>query len=135
MVIKIILYLTFILHLFCYTHIVGQEITINLLGSTNKALLFELEGVKANKIDSMTSGNGIFHFSLNEKHIGFYRLKFDHNKWIDFVNDGKDVELKTNENNILCFNRECQIYYRPNSFEFKLTAINPIEIAISVVTT
>ena len=95
------MYLVLLLHLFCFTHIVAQEITISLIGSTNKALLFELEGEETQKIDSIISENGIFHFSFNEKHNGFYRFKFDHNKWLDFINDGKDVELKTNENNIL----------------------------------
>lgn len=79
----------------------AQEITIQIYGTKEKAVLFDLEGEKTDNIDSVFSQNGIYQFSLMGEHTGFYRLKFDNKHWIDFINDGKDVELKTDFTSIL----------------------------------
>jgi peroxiredoxin len=79
------------------------EITVNHL-NVDKAYLSELTGEKIVQVDSITSsGNGRFQFSLNGKdlHQGFCRLSFDKNKWIDFLNDGKDITITTDAGNIL----------------------------------
>jgi len=64
----------------------------------------EIIGEKTSIVDSI-SGNstGIFKFSLSSSnmHTGFYRISFDKNKWIDFVNDGENVSISTNANNVL----------------------------------
>ena len=44
---------------------------------------------------------GEFHFSLKNKHSGFYRLSFDKNKSLDFVYDNEEIEIETDANNIL----------------------------------
>jgi len=79
----------------------AQEVTFEILNSKGNAELFQLEGEKTDKIDSVFLQNGIFQFSIKGKLSGFYRLQFDNKHWIDFINDGKDVELKTDYSNIL----------------------------------
>ena len=94
--------------LFCITFLIGcvfnlyaQEITIRISGIKDKSALFELEGENTNLIDSVLSKNEIFSFSLKDKQTGFYRLQFDSRHFFDFVNDGKDVEIKIDYKNIL----------------------------------
>ena len=87
-IITIFFFLTFLISSSTFS----QEITIRVVGTTEKAVLFELEGEKANQIDSVFLQNGKFKFSLVKNHNGFYRLQFDIKHWIDFINDGKDVE-------------------------------------------
>ena len=42
-----------------------------------------------------------YQFNLSNNHSGFYRLVFSNSKWIDFVYDNEDVELKTDANSVL----------------------------------
>jgi len=83
----------------------AQQIDIQVQESAvSKVYLFELSGEQTVLKDSLvTTENGLFRFSLNERnyHTGFYRLIFGQNKWLDFLNDGKDIFLKTNANNFL----------------------------------
>jgi peroxiredoxin len=70
----------------------------------NKAYLASLSGEKVTPTDTIkSSGEGVFQFKINKvKHIsGIYRITFDKNKWLDFVNDGEDINITTNANNIL----------------------------------
>ncbi len=79
----------------------AQKVTITINNSPNKAILFQLEGEKASKIDSVISQNEIFQFDLNGKHNGFYRLQIDNKHWVDFINDGNNIEISTDYNNFL----------------------------------
>lgn len=69
-----------------------------------KAFIFSLSGEKTTLIDSVNSiDKGIFRFSIdnNKYHTGIYRLTFEPNKWIDFVNDGEEISITTHSKNIL----------------------------------
>ena len=81
--------------------IIAQTVKISLSNASPKAALLYLEGEKAQSIDSVNSANNTFTISLKDKHNGFYRLQFNKRSWIDFVNDGEDVEIKTDFRNIL----------------------------------
>ncbi len=84
------------------TDIIAQEINIKIASVTiDNATLLELEGEKSSKIDSVISQNGEYQFSIRNKQSGFYRLKIDSRHGIDFLNDGKDINIKTDYNNIL----------------------------------
>lgn len=80
-----------------------QQLEIDVSNSTDsKAYLYSLSGEKASLIDSIFSNTrGQFTFQANGKilHDGIYRLAFG-NKWIDFISDGKDLELRTDATNI-----------------------------------
>ncbi|MBI3194731.1 MAG: hypothetical protein HYZ34_09755 [Ignavibacteriae bacterium] len=80
---------------------------------SERAVLSSLSGETITQIDSITSlGNGRFLFSLKpvrskdltahaNSHPVFYRLSFDNNRWIDFINDNEDVTIITDAENIL----------------------------------
>lgn len=98
----------------------AQQIEIQIEGVTGgNANLYELRGENIFLRDSISSdGNGLFTFTLDRAkyQIGFHRLKVSQNKWVDFLNDGKDVSLKTSLSSILdsmlIINSESnQIYY------------------------
>jgi len=68
----------------------------------DKAILSSLEGEKISIVDSMTSvKRGEFNFSLENKHVGFYRLSFNKNRSLDFIYDNEEIELETDASNIL----------------------------------
>ncbi len=79
----------------------AQQIEIQVAEANGKAFVSELSGEKIILIDSVNSDDGVYKFSLDNKHNGFYRLSFNNNKWIDFIYEGEDVELKTDANSIL----------------------------------
>lgn len=84
-----------------YSHDI--EIKIKSLAQ-NKAYLSSLSGEKVISSDTIkSSGDGVFKFNLNttKHHTGIYRLTFDKNKWLDFINDGEDINITTDANNIL----------------------------------
>jgi peroxiredoxin len=91
----------FLVSLFCGISIFAQTVKITVSNAPSKAVLLYLEGEKAHNIDSVISRNNVFTFSLKDKHNGFYRLQFNKRSWVDFVNDGEDVEMKTNLRNIV----------------------------------
>ena len=67
-----------------------------------KAALSSLVGEKISFLDSINlNDKSQFQFNLNSKHSGFYRLSLTNNKWIDFVYDGEEIEIKTDANNII----------------------------------
>jgi thiol-disulfide isomerase/thioredoxin len=79
--------------------VVSQQIetTVNNL-ATDKGYLSALSGERVSPIDSInSSGDGSFIFNLGSRDNipGIYRLSFEKNKWIDFVNDGEDVKITT----------------------------------------
>jgi thiol-disulfide isomerase/thioredoxin/5-hydroxyisourate hydrolase-like protein (transthyretin family) len=101
-----ILYDILIIFLFCFQFLVyAQSITVHLSNyKSGKVIFYSLSGEKTAKIDSVTSNEDgkIFYQSDSQKfHTGFYRLTFDTNKLLDFIYDGKDVELNTDANNVL----------------------------------
>ncbi|MDP2207213.1 MAG: TlpA disulfide reductase family protein [Bacteroidota bacterium] len=70
----------------------------------NKAYLASLSGGKIIPCDTIkSSSEGVFQFNINtaKHHTGIYRLTFEKNKWLDFVNDGEDISITTDANNIL----------------------------------
>ena len=72
-------------------------VTINNL-NVERAYVSTISGEKSTQVDSITcEGKGRFVFSLSDQrhHSGLYRMSFDKNKWIDFVNDGEDIEMAT----------------------------------------
>ncbi len=73
----------------------AQQINIKIINSPDKAILSEIEGEKTNEIDSLFAVNDTFTFSMKGRHPGLYRLRFDNVHFINFINDGEDVELKT----------------------------------------
>jgi len=84
---------------------IAQCISVEIKNLENeKAYISSLSGEKITLIDSVNViGKEKFQFNLNNPkyHTGFYRLTFDKNKWIDFVNDDEDVNITTNANNAL----------------------------------
>jgi len=91
--------------MFAATFINAQsfEVTITDIGSTS-AKLQSLQGEKVVEIDSLSAKEkDVFHFSFDKKkyHQGFYRLTFPNNRNIDFLYDGKDVQLETSASAIL----------------------------------
>jgi thiol-disulfide isomerase/thioredoxin len=83
----------------------AQQIEIQIDGITSgKAYLHELIGEQTVLKDSIpVTKNWMFRFSLGSSnyHIGFYRLTFGQNKQLDFLNDGKEIIIKTNAKNVL----------------------------------
>lgn len=83
----------------------SQQLSISVSGlNENKFYLYSLQGEKISQIDSITmSVKGKFQFTLDsQKHQqGIYRLSFDKNKWIDFINDREVIAIITDANNIL----------------------------------
>ncbi|MEN8193596.1 MAG: thioredoxin-like domain-containing protein [Bacteroidota bacterium] len=87
--------------LFFISDLQAQEISIIISEAKEKnATIFELEGEKANEIFTVNSNNSVFKFSLQDKHEGLYRLQLDKQHWLVFLNDGKNIELSTNYNNM-----------------------------------
>ncbi|MCL5031364.1 MAG: DUF5106 domain-containing protein, partial [Bacteroidetes bacterium] len=81
-----------------------QTVEIKIKNLENeKAFISSLSGEKATLIDSVNAiGKEKYQFNLDKTkyQTGFYRLSFDKNKWIDFVNDDQDVNITTNAKNV-----------------------------------
>lgn len=91
----------FILYLFLSFNNFAQQLEVHISGIVENAILSELSGEKIEIIDSVISIDGVYKLSLDKYHIGFYRLSFNKNNWIDFIYDSEDVELETDANHIL----------------------------------
>lgn len=62
-----------------------------------------LSGEKVSAVDSITS-NGINRFTLRlsqQNPPGIYRLAFDKNRWVDFVNDDEEVDIVANASAVI----------------------------------
>ena len=81
--------------------ITAQKIKIAINSAPEKAVLLSVEGEELWEIDSVKSQNGIFSFSLNGKHNGFYALKFDESHKINFVYESENVLIKTDYNHLI----------------------------------
>lgn len=88
--------------LFIFYNLNAQQIEIIITSLNNTAALVELSGEKIVVIDSVNSNNGVYVFTLDKvkNHSGFYRLSINNKKWIDFIYDNEDVEIKTDASNI-----------------------------------
>ncbi|MCF6270222.1 MAG: redoxin domain-containing protein [Melioribacteraceae bacterium] len=89
-----------LLFTFTFSSNLAQKFEFKIAGSPEKAILFQLEGEKTSKIDSIISQNDTFKFNLNGKHNGFYSLQFDNKHRLDFINDGKGVKISADFKNI-----------------------------------
>lgn len=87
--------------LFFTPFIYSQQINVQIFGVNKDAVLFQIVGDKINEIDTVVSANSSYKISVKNRHNGIYRLQLDSNHWVNFINDGKDVVLKTDYNNIL----------------------------------
>jgi thiol-disulfide isomerase/thioredoxin len=97
----LILFPLLVLYITSYPQTV--KITINGINN-DRAYLFSLEGEKTFLIDSInisSDNNFAYSFVQIKNHFGFYRLSFNNNKFLDFVYDGAEVDINTDENNIL----------------------------------
>ncbi len=79
----------------------SQDITIQIKNTSGKVYFFEIEGEKISNIDSVVPQNGSYRLSLKDNHHGFYRLQLDSKHFLGFINDGKEIVLKTDYENIL----------------------------------
>ncbi|MHB9011210.1 MAG: thioredoxin-like domain-containing protein [Ignavibacteriaceae bacterium] len=71
---------------------------------TSKAYIYSLQGERTDLLDSVESNKKdefVYHFNIAKYHTGFYRITFGTTRWIDFIDDGKNIEIKTDANNIL----------------------------------
>jgi len=102
-----------------------QQLKIDVANTKeNKAYLYSLSGEKAFLVDSIiTLTSGQFISQTNEKfiHDGIYRLTFN-NKWIDFIADGKDVELSVDAKNIT--DSLCVINSESNKLYYSFLKLN-----------
>lgn len=95
-------YFVILLHIILSVTAFSQQIKFGIKNSSeNKANLFTLSGEKLTFVDSIfTSKAGQFSFSNQNLHTGFYRLVFDKHKSITFLNDGNEIELNADAENI-----------------------------------
>lgn len=80
----------------------AQKIILTISGYEGKTALFSIEGEKTVLIDSFKTDNGkiVIQAEKNNFHNGLYRLTINERTWIDFICDGNDVEIQTNNSNV-----------------------------------
>lgn len=79
-----------------------QQINIRVdnLGK-EKAVLYSLSGETSEFVDTLSAiKEETFQFSLDQKHLGFYRILFNNNKWLDFIYDNEVIDIETDANHI-----------------------------------
>jgi peroxiredoxin len=98
---KVFLFVLLISFQFLFS-IYAQTLEVKIDGYSSKIYLSNLSGEKTSLVDSANS-NGSYKFSLakNNLHSGICRISFDKNKWIDFVNDGKNISIYTDIKGVL----------------------------------
>lgn len=79
----------------------AQFIELSISGYAGKVVLSSLSGEKINLIDSTSITNGKYSFVSHNLRSGMYRLSFDINKWIDFINDGNNIKISTDAKYVL----------------------------------
>jgi thiol-disulfide isomerase/thioredoxin len=82
----------------------AQSFEAKINNCTAKVYLSEIIGEKTSIVDSIAGNStGFYKLSLlsSNLHVGMYRISFDKNKWVDFVNDRANVSISTNANNVL----------------------------------
>ena len=102
-------------------------ISITLVDPPEYAELFRIEGEKKIFIDSLMFEGEKLNFSLDNSNFGVYRLKFDNKNWIDFVHDGKYVDLHSDiqdvkENIKIHHSKSNELFYKFKTLnkQFKL---------------
>ncbi len=80
----------------------SQSVVLSINNTNSKsASLFSLNGEKLTFLDSITTSiPGQFSFSNQNMQTGFYRFSFDNHKSITFLNDGNDIEITADAENI-----------------------------------
>lgn len=81
--------------------LIAQKVSIRIEGAINEAILLKIEGEKTRRIKEIIPENSNFQFLLDNQPYGIYRLEFDNRHRINFINDGEDLELKTDFNNLV----------------------------------
>ncbi|RJP73102.1 MAG: TlpA family protein disulfide reductase [Ignavibacteriales bacterium] len=86
----------------CVLH--AQIVDLIIKGSnTVNAKLYSMQGEKTFFVDSIkstTKDQFNYSFDPTKHHSGIYRLSLSNNKWIDFVYDNEEINIKTTANNI-----------------------------------
>ncbi|MCK9281470.1 MAG: redoxin domain-containing protein [Melioribacteraceae bacterium] len=93
-----ILVVVFLVLLPTFSH--SQKLELGITGYGNNIYISSISGEKITLIDSTELKNN-YHFDLANYNFGLYRITFDNNKWIDFVNDGKDIKITTDSKHVL----------------------------------
>ncbi len=115
---NIIIYTYSLFFIFNITY--SQNLKLDVDGiQSHKAIISSLEGERIEQIDSITSLNNkefIYNFNKNKYHSGFYRADFGQNLHIDFIYDGSDIFISTNDINALdslhvIYSLSNQLYY------------------------
>ena len=104
-----------------------KGISITLIDAPEYAELFRIEGEKIIFIDSLMFEEEKLNFSLNDRILGLYRLRIDNKNWIDFVHDGKYVDIhsdiqNTSENIKIHQSKSNELFYKFKTLnkQFKL---------------
>jgi len=91
--------------LFLFNITGAQTLKLIVSGSSNeKAFIYSIQGETTALVDSLERSGGdefIYKFDRHKYHAGFYRIDIGLNKWVDFIYDGENIEIKTDANNIL----------------------------------
>ncbi|MBX3006959.1 MAG: redoxin domain-containing protein [Melioribacteraceae bacterium] len=98
---KYVILLCGLLSFFITTLVYSQKLKIKINGYDAKLYLSKIVGEKVSLIDSVEANNNSFTLTLPQNNYGLYRITFNNNKWIDFINDGKDVKIETDAKYIL----------------------------------
>jgi len=81
--------------------VTAQTIELKLIDFTGKVFLSSIEGETISRLDSAMLNDGKYKFNLANLQKGIYRLSFDKNNWLNFVNDDENVSLSTNAKFVL----------------------------------
>ena len=92
---------TILLLIFISSFSISQTISVKITGASGKVVLLKLEGENTSEVDIINLSKQDFQFSLDNEPSGIYRLEFDNRHWINFINDGEDIELKTDYYNLV----------------------------------
>jgi peroxiredoxin len=92
-----------IVSLFFFNINFAQQLSFEIKNpAESKLIISRIHGENATIIDTIGSiESGVFHFSLSNKQIGFYRISFVNRKEINFIYNDNDVEIQTDAHNIL----------------------------------
>ncbi len=85
------------------TILTAQNISFQIKGFEHwRASLYALSLGETKFVESITSdNNGLFKISHNGLSIGFYRIVFDNNIWLNFIYDGNDIKIETDKDNLI----------------------------------
>ncbi len=94
----------------------AQQIKIIIPSPDLTAELFRIKGETAIVIDTVSATGKEFRFSMKGRPRGFYRLQLGDKSFVNFINDGEDVELKRDKNNypntVVIKSESNKLYYK-----------------------